>query len=241
MTPLTEAQALREQLAELQARLERYEAPRAPAHNALDPAIIERMVAMRSAGEGVVEIAAACGVSQCTVSKYTAGYSPRENSWTPERVEKLHALYVEGLTCSQIAARLGGVSRNSVIGKLNRIGLSRKRENRYTKVSKNGVNLPKRARKPKPSGPLVERTNNGVPVPLVPPEPIGGHGAPLLDLARHQCRWPTGHDGEQHLFCGADRAPGSPYCAAHAAMARADVQPDAPKRPDAFVPSWRAA
>ena len=39
-------------------------------------------------------------------------------AWTEERVELLKKLWAEGLSASQIAARLGGVTRNAVIGKV---------------------------------------------------------------------------------------------------------------------------
>ncbi len=45
-------------------------------------------------------------------------------SWTDERVERLKKLWNEGLSASQIAADLGGVTRNAVIGKVHRLGLS---------------------------------------------------------------------------------------------------------------------
>jgi len=45
-------------------------------------------------------------------------------SWTDERVESLKKLWAEGLSASQIAAQLGGVSRNAVIGKVHRLKLS---------------------------------------------------------------------------------------------------------------------
>ena len=44
-------------------------------------------------------------------------------NWTDERVEKLKKLWAEGLSASQIAAQLGGVSRNAVIGKVHRLNL----------------------------------------------------------------------------------------------------------------------
>src|SRR6218665_1072362 len=44
-------------------------------------------------------------------------------NWTDERVEKLKRLWAEGLSASQIAAQLGGVSRNAVIGKVHRLSL----------------------------------------------------------------------------------------------------------------------
>ena len=45
-------------------------------------------------------------------------------SWTDERVERLKKLWQDGLSASQIAAELGGVTRNAVIGKVHRLGLS---------------------------------------------------------------------------------------------------------------------
>ena len=45
-------------------------------------------------------------------------------SWTDERVELLKKLWLDGLSASQIAKQLGGVTRNAVIGKVHRLGLS---------------------------------------------------------------------------------------------------------------------
>ena len=45
-------------------------------------------------------------------------------SWTDERVELLKKLWADGLSASQIAAELGGITRNAVIGKVHRLGLS---------------------------------------------------------------------------------------------------------------------
>src|SRR5262245_40202895 len=44
--------------------------------------------------------------------------------WTDERVERLKKLWSDGLSASQIAAELGGITRNAVIGKVHRLGLS---------------------------------------------------------------------------------------------------------------------
>ena len=44
-------------------------------------------------------------------------------SWTDERIDRLKALWMQGMTASQIAEELGGVSRNAVIGKAHRLGL----------------------------------------------------------------------------------------------------------------------
>ena len=45
-------------------------------------------------------------------------------TWTDERVELLKKLWIDGLSASQIAAELGNVTRNAVIGKVHRLGLS---------------------------------------------------------------------------------------------------------------------
>jgi GcrA cell cycle regulator len=45
-------------------------------------------------------------------------------SWTDERVQKLQEMWTEGHSAAQIAKVLGGVTRNAVIGKVHRLGLS---------------------------------------------------------------------------------------------------------------------
>jgi GcrA cell cycle regulator len=45
-------------------------------------------------------------------------------SWTDERVELLKKMWGDGQSASQIAKELGGVTRNAVIGKVHRLGLS---------------------------------------------------------------------------------------------------------------------
>ena len=44
-------------------------------------------------------------------------------SWTDERIDRLKTMWENGLTASQIAVELGGVSRNAVIGKAHRLEL----------------------------------------------------------------------------------------------------------------------
>src|SRR6516165_8514968 len=45
-------------------------------------------------------------------------------NWSEDRVEQLKTLWTEGLSASQIARALGGVTRNAVIGKVHRLGLA---------------------------------------------------------------------------------------------------------------------
>src|SRR3712207_3063070 len=72
-------------------------------------------------------------------------------SWTDERVERLKKLWQEGLSASQIAAELGGVTRNAVIGKVHRLGLSGR-----------GQPTTSIKRQRRVSGPAVRRTRQTV-------------------------------------------------------------------------------
>lgn len=133
-------------------------------------------------------------------------------SWTSERTDLLKELWIDKkLTAEIIAERLGAPSRNAVLGKVNRLGLSRPRP-------------------PKPpKGPPVARRGGFRPhpttAPLVPdaaPPAAAGPPCSLLDLTNATCRWPLG-DGPPFMFCGdptADLANGQPYCPAHTRMAR---------------------
>jgi GcrA cell cycle regulator len=49
-------------------------------------------------------------------------------AWTDDRVETLKRMWTEGATASQIAKELGGVTRNAVIGKVHRLGLSSRQQ-----------------------------------------------------------------------------------------------------------------
>ncbi len=65
-------------------------------------------------------------------------------SWTDERVETLKKMWAEGQSASQIAKELGGVTRNAVIGKVHRLGLS----NRVGGPAEPAAAAPKAARVP---------------------------------------------------------------------------------------------
>ncbi len=130
-------------------------------------------------------------------------------SWTEERVELLTKLWAEGLSASQIARTLGGVTRNAVIGKVHRLGLS-------------GRASPARAERPRT---VVRRKPAPKPV-IVEPEIIeeevldDGEWATVMTLTDRMCKWPIGHPGtEEFHFCGRKAAAGMPYCAAHNRMA----------------------
>jgi len=84
-------------------------------------------------------------------------------SWTDERVETLKRMWAEGQSASQIAKELGGVTRNAVIGKVHRLGLS----------NRNGGPAPAaapaaKAEAPKPASETAQAAPEPVPA---PPEP----------------------------------------------------------------------
>jgi GcrA cell cycle regulator len=139
-------------------------------------------------------------------------------AWTDERVEELKKLWSEGLSASQIAKQLGGVTRNAVIGKVHRLGLS-------------GRATPSRpARRPaKPSRPrtttAVAEPGRAVPtaVPSAPVEPAvlpSGEFATVLTLKDSMCKWPIGDPAQSSFrFCGRKTSASHAYCDAHANMA----------------------
>jgi GcrA cell cycle regulator len=73
-------------------------------------------------------------------------------SWTDERIDRLKALWTQGMTASQIADELGGVSRNAVIGKAHRLGL----QSRPSPVKSNEPPAPAAAPATAPAAPEEE-------------------------------------------------------------------------------------
>lgn len=71
-------------------------------------------------------------------------------SWTDERVELLKKMWTEGQSASQIAKELGGVTRNAVIGKVHRLGLSNRAGATGGAAAAKPAAKEKTAAKPKP-------------------------------------------------------------------------------------------
>src|SRR5450432_4321692 len=139
---------------------------------------------------------------------------PQETTmgWTEERVEQLKSLWTEGLSASQIARALGGVTRNAVIGKVHRLGLA-------------GRASPSRSERPRmPMTPKVPSVRSHVPAaPVVEEDPLqleDGSHATVLTISDRMCRWPIGDPAASEFhFCGHSPKAGSPYCEAHARKA----------------------
>src|SRR6188472_4056434 len=79
------------------------------------------LAAPRRAG---IECAPTLAARRRRATHHTPERSLPDMSWTDERVETLKSMWSEGKSASQIAKELGGVTRNAVIGKVHRLGLS---------------------------------------------------------------------------------------------------------------------
>lgn len=168
----------------------------------------------------------------------------RDSAWTEERIALLKQLAEEGLTCSQISERMGGVvTRNAVIGKINRLKLVHN-SSRKPKATTN--HLVKAAPTPRyhaatgtghkrqfgkqfgaqpPSAALV-RVPGGLPYCEIYVAPTQRKG--IIDLEPGDCKWPIGDPLHPTFhFCGREQFNGTPYCAHHAQIA---YEPPEPKR-----------
>lgn len=167
-------------------------------------------------------------------------------SWTDDRVDLLKKLWSEGLSASQIAGRLGGVTRNAVIGKVHRLGLSGRATTSRMKSIRPRVraNTARRAQQ-RPNfrqlgNPAFRNLYQGDAEPFVPaPEEIDiplAERKNLQDLTESDCRWPIGDPQHDDFhFCNRSKVPGLPYCEFHAKRAFQPPQArrrNAPAKPE---------
>jgi GcrA cell cycle regulator len=151
--------------------------------------------------------------------------------WTPEKTEQLRQLWADGYSCSQIAGRLGGLTRNAVIGRIHRLGLAGRATTSRTPHPRRSTK-----RKPMPAVPTPTRMDKVRALheaePYVPPMeelviPLNERKT-VQTLEENDCRWPIGHPGQPDFhFCGKNKVPGLPYCELHARRA---FQPPQPRR-----------
>jgi GcrA cell cycle regulator len=152
-------------------------------------------------------------------------------TWTSERIELLKRSLHAGLSCSQIAREIG-VTRNAIIGKRNRLGLSRPKDVIGRQLEqRRAVRLarPKTSRTWRPRRPRLdvfaqhERLMAVFSRPQPPAEDIpihSGRGCTLLELSQGKCRWPISSPGSNDFcFCGNEPVKGLPYCLGHARIA----------------------
>lgn len=156
-------------------------------------------------------------------------------NWTDERVELLKKLWSEGLSASQIATQLGGVSRNAVIGKVHRLKLSARGRTssaqpraKKTPVS-NGTKTTTRPTRTvtatigatalaaqfdvEPVARQVLRPTANVVIPI-------SRKLALIELTERTCKWPNGDPlSEEFNFCGNEAGESGPYCGYHSKVA----------------------
>jgi GcrA cell cycle regulator len=159
-------------------------------------------------------------------------------NWTDERVELLKKLWAEGLSASQIAAQLGGVSRNAVIGKVHRLKLSGRGRTTAAPARQKKASSAPAASKPvravapaRSAAPTIGatalqvqfdaepvarqqlRSSDNVVVPI-------SRRLDLTQLTERTCKWPNGDPlSEDFHFCGNEAGESGPYCAYHARLA----------------------
>lgn len=156
------------------------------------------------------------------------------SEWTDQRVEDLRKLFADGFSASQIAAQLGFLTRNAVIGKLSRLGLKR------------GKPVPRieAARAPRKMGrPRKTRVESIMPSYKQVTRIVGGRimdvvefdnsnlrqavvislNISLIDLEHGQCKYPT--SDAPTLFCGTEQEVHSSYCPQHAELCRGALRP----------------
>ncbi|MBT8426351.1 MAG: GcrA cell cycle regulator, partial [Silicimonas sp.] len=151
-------------------------------------------------------------------------------SWTDERVELLKKMWTEGQSASQIAKELGGVTRNAVIGKVHRLGLSNRAGSAASpapeKKSAKADAAPKAQSKKPAKAPVQEKVIEVTVAPRkpivpagqpLPPQPSANEISPealasvreiekkakkisLMELTERTCKWPIGDPATEDFW-----------------------------------------
>lgn len=136
-------------------------------------------------------------------------------AWTEARIKTMCKRWAEGWSAGQIARELGGVTRNAVIGKIHRLGLTRR-----VTPNRSPRSVPPRRTKPR-----ITFVPNSVlkPVKRVLPaydpiEPLCFEGGPrtILTVQHGECRYTDGAGPDAHL-CGRATPVGA-WCIQHARL-----------------------
>lgn len=162
-------------------------------------------------------------------------------SWTDDRVDLLKKLWAEGLSASQIAGRLGSVTRNAVIGKVHRLGLSGRattsRMKSHRPRQRMAAKRMAKSRYATIGNPALRALYNAETNVYLPPTeelviPVAERKS-IQTLTEVTCRWPIGDpQNTEFHFCGKNKVPGLPYCEFHARRA---FQPPQSRRRDRAV------
>lgn len=157
-----------------------------------------------------------------------APITQKKGGWTPERIEQLKKFWEAGLSASQIAAELGNVTRNAVIGKVHRLGLGGRPKSPRSSVPRPRKSRPvqhmMRASRPvsRQNAALADTfaAQTDAEVEVVELDVPMGQRKTLHELNEETCHWPVGNP--QHAdfyFCGGNSLKSLPYCAPHCRVA----------------------
>lgn len=143
--------------------------------------------------------------------------------WTDKRIDLLKKLAADGLSCSQIAGEIGqGLSRNAIIGKLHRLGVTLRVRSKKPEREPRGRNGHIARKINGRSGYSLARRELAAPYYAENPQPIelppdtSPDACTLLKLREESCRYPIGDPADEAFrFCGSPRFGDRPYCARH--------------------------
>jgi len=172
-------------------------------------------------------------------------------SWTDERVARLKKLWLDGRAEADIATELGGVTRNAVIGKAHRLGLSRKNTKRVAGDAESKqqtvASEPQQTAEQSFSDDLTgaEADTEGVTGEATDPATVieGYHETAkkaeeeslklhLMELNERTCKWPIGDPATNEFwFCGRPSEAGKPYCEPHNNVAAQPVTSRRDRKP----------
>ena len=126
-------------------------------------------------------------------------------SWNHERIEHLKKLWEAGYTASNIATELGGITRNAVIGKAHRLGLSGRMKSK-SKVS--SVSIVRKRKMPTNRNSKIIELTTSVSEPMNPIR--------FVKIKDGLCRWPIGEPEDLDFkFCGRNSNDKMVYCSEH--------------------------
>lgn len=149
-----------------------------------------------------------------------SGMRPFEhNQWPDETVAKLTRWWLDGLSQSVIADRLG-ISKSAVGGKIHRLDLPRrpnpaKHKDGVPNGSKAGARDHHTAPDPEAVKPMLAKDRK----PPAAPKTRPGAAMPRLYAPIRECAWPL-NDRRPWKFCDAPTEPGKPYCRDHCKQAK---------------------
>lgn len=150
--------------------------------------------------------------------------------WTEARVERLKSLHADGYSCAMIASKIGGVTRNAVIGKLSRIGLTGTRVRRKSSVAaspppkRSRLRVYLRQRPTRRSLALADAAIEALGEVIDLPADVSPDQVSIIEARAGQCRYPLWGSvtPPDPMVCGAPTVTDScSWCARHLQIVRA--------------------